>query len=289
MRTHRIERGDSLSVIAWRHGTSVKALAAANGLTPDQKIRTGQKLVIPQHARLGGGDDWLKYASPAKRRGHLDLVTYQARFRGPVVEDGKVLPEARQKISALLGAGGTHPAIAERLIRLLVRVSDTFGGRSIRVVSGYRSSSYFSDSRHKSAEAIDFSIPGVPNSILRQYLLLLDDVGVGYYPNSSFVHLDVRGCPVQWVDYAGPGEAPRIPRSSPRNAIATNSGASPGGSAKGAAKPRASDLDDIAEEVVAAMEEAAKPPAVPAATGSRPTAQRVFDPLAESLSSDPIR
>jgi len=212
-----------------------------------------------------------------------------------VIEDGKVLPEARQKISALLGAGGTHPAIAERLIRLLVRVSDTFGGRTLRVVSGYRSSSYFSDSRHKSSEAIDFSIPGVPNSILRQYLLLLDDVGVGYYPNSSFVHLDVRGCPVQWVDYSGPGEAPRIPRSSTRNAIASNGAVAPGASAKGGQKPRAAELDDIAEEVVAAMEEAGKAPAgpgapaVPTANEPRPTAQRVFDPLADSPPSRPSR
>jgi hypothetical protein len=32
---------------------------------------------------------------------------------------------------------------------------------------------------------------------------------VGYYPNSSFLHLDVRGYNSYWIDYAGPGEAPR--------------------------------------------------------------------------------
>jgi hypothetical protein len=57
----------------------------------------------------------------------------------------------------------------------------------------------------------------VPNAVVRQYLLLLADVGVGYYPNSSFLHLDVRSCPMQWTDYAGPGEAPRrSPRGAPR-------------------------------------------------------------------------
>lgn len=294
MRSHRIERGDSLSGIAWRYGTSVKALAAANGLTEEQKIRTGQRLVIPQHTRLGGGDDWLKYASPAKQRGRLDLVTYKSRFVGPVVENGKVLPSARQRISTLLGASGTHPAISERLIRLLVRVSDTFGGRQLRVVSGYRSSSYFSDSRHKSSEAVDFSMPGVPNAVLRQYLLLLDDVGVGYYPNSSFVHLDVRGCAMQWVDYAGPGEAPRIPGGRSRNVVASK-GTAAGESARGTGTPRASDLDDIAEEVVAAMEEAAKRPAVPTATAApappEPGATRASlpDPLAASHSQSASR
>ena len=32
-------------------------------------------------------------------------------------------------------------------------------------------------------------------------------VGVGYYPNSSFVHLDVRDGPSAfWIDYSGPGQ-----------------------------------------------------------------------------------
>jgi len=34
-------------------------------------------------------------------------------------------------------------------------------------------------------------------------------VGVGYYPNSTFVHLDVRSLPTYWVDYSKPGEPPR--------------------------------------------------------------------------------
>jgi len=283
LRSHRIERGDSLSGIAWRYGTSVKALAAANGLTAKQTIRTGQKLVIPQHSRPGGGDDWLKYASPAKQRGRLELQTYQSRFRGPVVEGGKLLPSARQAISTLLGAKGSHPQLSERLIRLLVRVSDTFGGRPLRVVSGYRSSSYFSDSRHKSSEAVDFSIPGVPNDVLRQYLLLLEDVGVGYYPNSSFIHLDVRGCSMQWVDYAGPGEAPRRSPRQPARAVMASKGRAAGKATRETRDlPRAAELDDIAEEVAAAMEEAGKPAAAPEAAKPRAAVAAAPDPLASS-------
>jgi LysM repeat protein len=280
IRTHRIERGDSLSVIAWRYGTSVKALAAANGLTGKQIIRTGQKLVIPQHSRPGGGDDWLRYASPAKQRGRLDLYTYKARFRGAVIDGGKLIPSARKTISEMLGAKGSHPALSERLLRLLVRVSDTFGGRTLRVVSGYRSSSYFSDSRHKTSEAVDFSVTGVPNDVLRQYLLLLDDVGVGYYPNSSFLHLDVRGCSMQWVDYAGPGEPPRrAPRQPVRNVMAKRDGAL-GPGRKGTVSRQAAEIDDLAEGVVAAMEEAGKAP-VPDVPKPVPTS--ASDPIARSL------
>ena len=49
----------------------------------------------------------------------------------------------------------------------------------LAVVSGFRKRSFYSDSRHPRSEAVDFSIPGVPNAVLRQYLLLLEDVGVG--------------------------------------------------------------------------------------------------------------
>ena len=43
---------------------------------------------------------------------------------------------------------------------------------------------------------------------LRDYLRKnFDKVGVGYYPNSTFVHLDVRkDRSAFWIDYSGPGE-----------------------------------------------------------------------------------
>lgn len=45
-RTHKVSRGDTLSVIAARNGVSLSALRAANGLSND-KIRIGQVLKIP--------------------------------------------------------------------------------------------------------------------------------------------------------------------------------------------------------------------------------------------------
>jgi hypothetical protein len=44
---------------------------------------------------------------------------------------------------------------------------------------------------------------------LRDYCRTLKNVGVGYYPNSTFVHLDVRTTPAFWIDYSKPGEPPR--------------------------------------------------------------------------------
>jgi hypothetical protein len=107
---------------------------------------------------------------------------------------------------------GAKDQIDERLIRMIARVSDHFGGRVIHVVSGYRpwsAQQYTAHSRHNAGQAVDFSVVGVPNNVVRDFCRTLPSVGVGYYPNSSFVHLDVRETPTYWVDYSGPGQAPR--------------------------------------------------------------------------------
>ena len=49
-----VRRGDTLSAIAWRYGTSVARLQAANGLRNPNCIYAGQKLWIPR-GRTGGG------------------------------------------------------------------------------------------------------------------------------------------------------------------------------------------------------------------------------------------
>ena len=91
---------------------------------------------------------------------------------------------------------GAEERIHGRLIRLLVRISDQFGGRPIRIVSGFRphaEARFTPHSKHTLGRAVDFSIPGIPNDVLRDYLRqTMKDVGIGYYPNSTHVHLDIR-------------------------------------------------------------------------------------------------
>lgn len=221
--SHQVKAGESLSAIAVHYGTTVKTLLAANNLRRDQVIRVGQVIVIPKNAPTGSW--WAQYARAPRRPGEIEVFAHHAhstRWKGKVLVNGKVQPAARTALSRLLGATGSAPPVPERLLALLAHVSDTFGGRPIRLVSGYRTSSYVKDSRHRHSSAIDFSIPGVPNSAVRDYLLQLGNVGVGYYPNSTFVHLDVRARSAYWVDYAGPGEAPRkTPR--PDYRMASNS------------------------------------------------------------------
>ena len=47
------------------------------------------------------------------------------------------------------------------------------------------------DSLHMEAEAIDIRLPGLKTSALRDAALALDRGGVGYYPRSDFIHVDV--------------------------------------------------------------------------------------------------
>jgi hypothetical protein len=68
--------------------------------------------------------------------------------------------------------------------------------------------------------AVDFRIIGVPNEALRDYLRTFPNVGVGYYPNSTFVHFDARDAPAYWVDYSRPGQPPQYRRSRARRAVA---------------------------------------------------------------------
>jgi hypothetical protein len=90
-------------------------------------------------------------------------------------------------------------------------VSDHFGGRPVHVISGYRKAggNTKKTSRHVAGQAIDFRIEGVPLDELRAFCASLDHVGVGYYPTSRFVHLDVRQRSARWTDYSGPGEPAR--------------------------------------------------------------------------------
>jgi hypothetical protein len=101
-------------------------------------------------------------------------------------------------------------AMNPRLVRLLYETGRHFGGRRIEVISGYRHPRVARNRRspHMKGLACDLRVAGVKNAELRDFLRgRFTRVGVGYYPNSTFVHLDVRrGRSAFWIDYSGPGE-----------------------------------------------------------------------------------
>jgi len=119
--------------------------------------------------------------------------------------DGRYQPGALRRIEWLLRDFRTdevHP-IDPRLLDLLAAVRQRLRTRApIQVISAYRSpltnamlaslsESVAPNSLHMAGRAIDVRLPGRPLWAVRQVATALRAGGVGYYPRSQFVHLDV--------------------------------------------------------------------------------------------------
>lgn len=102
--------------------------------------------------------------------------------------------------------GSTHE-IHPRLLELVYRAVRHFHAPYVHVISGYRSGR--PASRHAQGRALDFVLPGVTDRRLASYLRPQGYVGVGIYPTSGFVHLDVRGRSYFWSDSSGPSQSNR--------------------------------------------------------------------------------
>jgi hypothetical protein len=162
--------------------------------------------------------------------------------RGPEVErfeltkcDGSIAPAALERFSILIRPGGAARPVAPpaelakkagqdiapgirrvdpRLLERVQAVADHFGknGSNAKffIISGYRPASV--GSMHSTGRAMDFRIDGVKNEDVVAFCKTINDTGCGYYPNSSFVHMDVRDAGTghtAWIDASGPGETPR--------------------------------------------------------------------------------
>lgn len=117
---------------------------------------------------------------------------------------GRYDPDALDAMDRLLRCHYTQEVarIDIRVIEHLFAVDERLGGgRSIHVISGYRSREYNDlllregrgvapGSLHLAGKAIDFRIPGIDLAAVRRAALDLKSGGVGYYPASRFVHID---------------------------------------------------------------------------------------------------
>jgi uncharacterized protein YcbK (DUF882 family) len=121
--------------------------------------------------------------------------------------DGRYQPGALRRIDWLLRDFRTdevHP-IDPRLLDVLAALRQRLRMRApFQVISAYRSpatnamlasmsETVATNSLHMEGRAIDIRLPGRPLWAVRQAALALRAGGVGYYPRSQFVHLDVGG------------------------------------------------------------------------------------------------
>lgn len=116
------------------------------------------------------------------------------------------IPEAIDRLDHFLRdhRTGDVRTLDPRVFDLLYDVTAALGraGQEIDIICGYRTpwsneflrrttSGVAQHSRHIEGQAIDIRIPGVSTARLRDTALALGRGGVGYYPQSAFVHVDV--------------------------------------------------------------------------------------------------
>lgn len=153
-----------------------------------------------------------------KEHGHVESDAVHAVRLGEEfhirVKDthGHIPPSALMAFEHLMRQNDNVHVPDPRLVALVGIVSNHFGGKTIEVVSGFRAytpTQYTPHSNHNYGKAFDFRIRGVPNEAIRDFCRTLRNAGCGYYPNSTFVHMDVRDTKAYWVDLSRPGEPPR--------------------------------------------------------------------------------
>ncbi|WP_374569832.1 DUF882 domain-containing protein [Phenylobacterium sp.] len=148
--------------------------------------------------------------APARSLSLLNLHTGE-KLNATFWEAGQYLPDALQAMNHLLRdfrTGDVHP-IAPGLLDLVSALSHKFeAAGSVQVISGYRSpktnaalharsDGVATHSLHMQGQAMDIRMPGVQLADLRKGALDMKRGGVGYYPSSNFVHVDI-GRVRQW-------------------------------------------------------------------------------------------
>jgi len=212
---HTVQPGQTLGMISSAYSVKVSSIINVNKLKNANAIKQGQKLLIP-----GAKQVVAVKADPSKALATATTIKFHRIHTGETKTltlysaNGKLVNSEYKKFEKLMfdQHTGKQHKIHPRLCYMLKLVAENWPDHMITIYSGYRSfnpQQYTKKSKHNLGRAIDFSVDGVSNLKLMKFCRALKNVGVGYYPNSYFIHLDVRETSAFWVDYGGPGEAPK--------------------------------------------------------------------------------
>lgn len=215
-KSHVVRSGDTLIRIARRYRVDVDELRELNRIGEGDALRIGQRVVIPKGDRrdpaaVAAGGGRAAGDGPPRWSGRATFVRVRDNERKTMTMfdgRGRVRTYALRTISRLArSTKGKVRWLDRRLIGLLGQVAEHYPGRVIEIISGYRPHRRGKKrSQHALGKAVDFRVHGVANLELYNYLRTFPKVGVGYYPNSTFVHLDVRDRKYTWTDVSGRGE-----------------------------------------------------------------------------------
>jgi uncharacterized protein YcbK (DUF882 family) len=174
-------------------------------------VLTRRKLLVGAASAAG-----LVLAPSARASEPRALALYHThtgeRLRVTYAQNGAHIPEALQEISQFLRdfrTGDVHPIDPDLLDTLHWLRSRTGSRGTYEIISGYRSprtnemlrttggGGVAQRSLHMEGKAIDVRLTGVRTARLREEALAVQAGGVGYYPDSDFVHVDT-GRVRQW-------------------------------------------------------------------------------------------
>lgn len=157
----------------------------------------------------GGAAGALLLASPVALAEQARTLSFYhthtgGRLRITYAERGRHIPEALEEITLFLRdfrSGEAHPIDPLLLDKLHQLQRLTGGTGAYEIISAYRSpqtnemlrtnsSGVAQRSLHMEGRAVDVRLQGVETRRLRQAAMGLQAGGVGYYPDSDFVHVD---------------------------------------------------------------------------------------------------
>ena len=184
------------------------AFGLATSVAVLSPLKAFATLSAPATLRGSGGG----VARPAPRRAYLHNLHTGDTLDEVYFADGRYVPGA---LAAAMGVlrdwrNGEEHTIDPGLFDLLHNLrTKTEASAPFQIISGYRSPAtnakmhaesheVAAKSQHTFGKALDIRIEGVDLARLHQAALSLNAGGVGYYPQSDFVHVDV-GPVRQWA------------------------------------------------------------------------------------------
>ena len=177
-----------------RYGTDSGSLAADEAAVPEDGAKYELKL---HHLHSGETIDVVYRIGDTYIPGAIDKLDYF--LRDSRTQDEKAYdPREFDVLHNVLARLGRPDGIIDIVCGYRTPWTNNF----LRTRS--RHTGVAKDSQHVQAKAIDIRIPGVRTRTLRDVALSLDEGGVGYYPRSQFVHVDVG--PVRRWTFGGRGE-----------------------------------------------------------------------------------
>lgn len=204
------EGADDAEAVAPVEAAAVGASESGEGPKRKRSKRRGKRRHSSKFSGRVVPEELLRKDPLPRPSGNLHVISLANRHEQAKVNiynrDGSYNIEALNELNFVLRCKRTdvEKPIDPQLLSLLSHVYDHFGKKPIEIVSGYRNQRKLS-SNHAKAIATDIRIAGVKPKDIRAFAETLDrgGMGIGIYPRSGFVHMDVRSPPsYRWVDYS---------------------------------------------------------------------------------------